>query len=394
MKQIIAVVDLNLRSLPTRLGDSLVIVIGVAGVVGVLISVLALGTGFARATAGTGSPDRAIVISSGSLAETLSSIPRDTVPSILTAPGIEKDSAGNPIAQAEVLAQVQVSPKGSGKPVNLTLRGVSGSAFQLRPELHLVAGRMVHAGLHELVVGRNAQRQYAGLGIGSHIPFQNGDWVVVGTFASDRSSLLESELLADAPTLQSAFQRSWFQSITLRLAGPKALDELKKALDADPSLHVEVQRESDYSKAQSRGINTVLDYIGYFIGGMMAAGALFGALNTLYAAVSKRSLEIAQLRAIGFGGFPVVISVLAEALLLSLAGAFLGALVAWLLFDGHMASMSTGGLSTQMAITMAVTPELVVLGIIWGCVIGFAGGLLPAIRAGRLPIARALTALA
>jgi putative ABC transport system permease protein len=394
MKQIIAVVDLNLRSLPTRIGDSLVIVIGVAGVVGVLISVLALGTGFARATAGTGSPDRAIVIGSGSLAETLSSIPRDTVPSILSAPGIAKDSAGNPIAQAEVLAQVQVTPRGSSKPVSLTLRGVSGSAFKLRPELHLVAGRMVEAGLHELVVGRNAQAQYSGLGIGSRISFQNGDWAVVGTFASDRPSLLESELLADAPTLQSAFQRSWFQSVTLRLAGPKGLDELKNALAADPSLHVDVSRESDYTAAQSRNINTVLDYIGYFIGGMMAAGALFGALNTLYAAVSKRSLEIAQLRAIGFGGFPVVISVLSEALLLSLAGALLGALVAWLLFDGRIASMSTNGLSGQMAVSMAVTPALVVLGIIWGCVIGLAGGLLPAIRAGRLPIARALTALA
>jgi len=194
--------------------------------------------------------------------------------------------------------------------------------------------------------------------------------------------------------LQSAFERSWFQSITLRLAGPKGLDELKRAVAADPTLKVDVQRESDYSAGQSRGINTVLNYIGYFIGGMMAAGALFGALNTLYAAVAKRSLEIAQLRAIGFGALPVVISVLAEALLLSLTGALLGALIAWLLFDGRMASMSSGGLSAQMAITMAVTPGLILLGVIWGCVIGFAGGLLPAIRAGRLPIARALTALA
>ena len=299
-----------------------------------------------------------------------------------------------PIAQPEVLAQVQVTRRGDDKPVSLALRGVGSSAFQLRPELHLIAGRMVRAGLHELIAGRNAQAQYAGLGIGSHVAFQNSDWTVVGTFATTRPSLLESELFADATTLQSAFERSWFQSITLRLAGPKGLDELKRAVAADPTLKVDVQRESDYSAGQSRGINTVLNYIGYFIGGMMAAGALFGALNTLYAAVAKRSLEIAQLRAIGFGALPVVISVLAEALLLSLTGALLGALIAWLLFDGRMASMSSGGLSAQMAITMAVTPGLIVLGVIWGCVIGFAGGLLPAIRAGRLPIARALTALA
>jgi putative ABC transport system permease protein len=274
------------------------------------------------------------------------------------------------------------------------LRGVGSSAFELRPELHLIAGRMVRPGLRELAAGRNAQAQYAGLGIGSHIAFQNSDWVIVGTFASNQPSLLETELIADATTLQSAFQRSWYQSITVRLAGDKGLDELKHAVAADPTLKVDVQRESDYTKGQSRGVNTVLNVIGYFIGGMMAAGAVFGALNTLYAAVAKRSLEIAQLRAIGFGALPVVISVLAEALLLSLAGALLGALIAYLLFDGRLASMSTSALSSQMAITMAVTPDLIVLGIIWGCVIGFAGGLLPAIRAGRLPVARALTALA
>lgn len=394
LRQIIAVVDLNMRSLPTRMGDSLVIVIGVAGVVGVLVSVLALGAGFARATAGSGSPDRAIVISQGSLAEGLSSIPRDAVPNILSAPGIAKDSAGAPIAQAEVLAQVQVTRKGGDKPVSLALRGAGSNAFQLRPELHLIAGRMVRPGLREVIAGRNAQAQYAGLGIGSHLSFQNSDWTVVGIFASTRPSLLESALLADANTLQSAFQRSWFQSITVRLAGPKGLDELKRAVAADPTLKVDVQRESDYAAAQSSGINTALDYIGYFIGGMMAAGALFGALNTLYAVVSKRSLEIAQLRAIGFGALPVVISVLSEALLLSLAGALLGALIAWLLFDGRMASMAPNALSAQMAVTMAVTPGLVLVGIIWGCVIGFAGGLLPAIRAGRQPVARALTALA
>jgi putative ABC transport system permease protein len=394
LRQIIAVVDISLRSLPQRIGDSLVIVIGVAGVVGVLISVLALGAAIGRATAGTGSPDRAIILGKGSLAESLSSIPREAVPSILAAPGIARDSAGNPAAQAEVLAQVEVTARGGGKPVSITLRGVGASAFELRPELHLVAGRMMHPGLHELVVGRTAQAEYAGLGIGSHLSFQNGDWQVVGSFAASRPTLLESEVLADAQTLQSALDRSWFQSITVRLAGAPGLEALKRAVAADPSLHVDVQRESDYSTGQSGFINTVLNYVGYFIGGMMAAGALFGALNTLYAAVARRALEIAQLRAIGFGAAPVVISVLSEALLLSLSGALLGALVAWLLFDGHIASMSTNGLTGQAAVSMAVTPALVLLGIIWGCVIGFAGGLLPAIRAARLPIARALTALA
>jgi putative ABC transport system permease protein len=395
LRQVFAVVDMNLRSLPHRLGASLVIVLGTAGVVGVLISVLALATGLKQATAGAGSPDRAIILSGGALAEGLSSIPRDAVPNIISAPGIAKDGEGRTIADPEVLAQVQVHARGSGKLINLTLRGVGVTALELRPELHLIAGRMFQSGLHELIVGRNAQAQYSGLDIGSRVSFQNSDWLVVGTFASIQPSLLESELLADAPTLLSAFQRSWFQSITARLAGPSSLKQLKSAIAADPTLRVDIQLESDYAAAQSRGLSTVLNVIAYFIGGMMAAGALFGALNTLYAAVSKRALEIAQLRAIGFGAAPVVISVLSEALLLSLAGALVGALIAWLLFNGHVTSMvAGGGAQTQMAFTMAVTPGLIVLGVIWGLVIGFVGGLFPAIRAARLPVARALTALA
>jgi putative ABC transport system permease protein len=389
-RQVTTVAGMNLRNLPQRTGASLVIVIGIAGVVGVLVSVLAMAVGFSRTIAGAGSPDRALILSGGALQEAMSDIPRDAVPNILEAAGIAQDAEGRPIAAAEALAQVQVEPKSGGKPSNVALRGVANVESELRPEIHLVEGRMFRPGLHELLVGRSLETRY-GLGLGSHLQFQNGDWVVVGIFASTAPSLFDSEILADAQTLLAAYQRTGFQSVTVRLASPGSLDRLKHALAADPTLHVSAYRESTYAAAQSRALNTILRWIGYFIGGMMAAGALFGALNSLYASVSARSLEIATLRAIGFGAGSVVVSVLAEALLLSVAGGLVGALGAWLFFNGHVSSMGVSG--TPTAFAMEVTPKLIALGIIWACVIGLGGGLLPAIRAARLPIARALNAL-
>jgi putative ABC transport system permease protein len=390
--QVSAVVGMNLRNLPERTGASLVIVIGIAGVVGVLISVLAMAVGLARTIAGAGSPDRALILSGGALQEAVSSIQADEVPNILQAPGIARDAMGRPIASAEVLVQVEVEPKGGGKPTNVALRGVASIESELRPEVHLIEGRTFHPGLHELIVGRTLQERF-GLGLGSHLTFPNGDWQVVGVFASAEPSLLDSEIFTDAQTLLGAYQRTWFQSVTVRLAGPGSLDQLKQALAADPTLHVSAYRESTYAAAQSRGLNALLKWIGYFIGGMMAAGALFGALNSLYASVSARSLEIATLRAIGFGSSAVVMSVMAEALLLSIAGGLIGALGAWMFFDGHVSSLMGGSVQAPITFAMEVTPGLVVLGIVWACVIGFAGGLFPAMRAAHLPVAQALNAV-
>ncbi|MGH8229005.1 MAG: ABC transporter permease [Steroidobacteraceae bacterium] len=391
LRQISAVVSLNFRNLPKRLGVSLVVIIGIGGVVAVLVSVLAMAVGFSRTIAGAGSPHRALILSGGAIQEAMSSVPRDAVPTIMNAPGIAKDPQGRPIAAAEALAQVQI-PAAGGKPVNIPLRGVGPIEPELRPEIHLIAGRMFRPGLHELIAGRTLARRY-GLGLGAHVEFQNGDWTIVGLFASTGPSLIDSELLTDAQTLLAAYQRSWFQSVTVRLAGPGSLDRLKHALAADPTLHVSVYRESTFAANQARGLNFVLKWIGYFVGGMMAAGAVFGALNSLYAAVSSRSLEIATLRAIGFGAGSVVVSVLTEALLLAIAGGILGALCAWIFFDGHVASMQVSGLQPPVAFAMSVTPDLFVLGIIWACVIGLIGGLFPAVRAARLPIARALNAV-
>jgi putative ABC transport system permease protein len=393
LRQIGAVAGMNLRMLPQRVGSSLVIVLGIAGVVAVLLSVLAMAVGFARTINGAGSPDRAMILSGGALQEAMSSIPRDALPNIASAPCIARDAAGRPIVDAEALAQVQVAQRGSGLPVSVAVRGVGAEASALRPEIRLTAGRMFRPGLHELIVGSTAEKRYPQLGLGSHLSFQNGDWVVVGIFASRTPDLIDSEILTDAQTLLSALQRNWFQSVTVRLSGPGAFAQLRKALTADPTLHVTAYLESTYRATESRILNTILKAIGYFIGGIMAAGALFGALNSLYAAVSARSLEIATLRAIGFGPAGVVVSVLAEALLLSLAGALLGAVVAWALFDGHVSSMMISGLQPPVSYQMAVTPGLVAVGIAWACVIGMLGGLFPALRAARLPIARALNAV-
>ncbi len=393
-RQIGAVVAMNVRNLPQRLGASVTIVVGIAGVVAVLICVLAMGVGFARTLAGTGDPDRVIVLASGALSETLSSLPRDAAQHILNAPGIRHDTADRPIASAEVLAQIQRPRQSDGKLTNVALRGVGAAEPLLRPELHIIAGRMFSPAVHELIVGRKAQIEYGGLNVGDHLSFQNGDWLVVGTFEGAGGNSHDSELMTDAETLLTAYQRTWFHSITARLDGAGAaqrtasLQRLKQALAADPTLHVDVRLENEYFAAQSRGLSALLRLIGYFVGGVMAVGAVFGALNTLYAAVSARSIEIATLRAIGFGATAMVISVLSEALLLALAGAALGALCAWAFFDGHTMSMISGAQS-QLAFAITVTPALVVLGIIWAAVIGLVGGLLPALRAARIPVATA-----
>jgi putative ABC transport system permease protein len=390
LRQVTAVVSMNLRNLPQRTSASLVVVISIAGVVGVLISVLAMAVGFSRTIDGTGSPDRALILSAGALQESMSNISKDLVGNILNAPGIAKDSENRPIAAAETLAHVPVEPKAGGKPINLVIRGVANVESELRPEIYLIDGRIFHSGVHEFIVGRNLKTRY-GLSLGRHLAFQHGDWVVVGIFASAGPSVLDSEILTDAQTLLAADQRTGFQSVTVRLATPESLDQLKDALAADPTLHVSTVRESSYGASQSRALNKLLSLIGYFVGGMMAAGAVFGALNSLNTSVSARAMEIATLRAIGFGAAAVVVSVLAEALLLSVVGGLGGAFCAWLFFNGHVSSLGLAG--TPIAFVMSVTPNLVVLGIIWACVIGLAGGLYPGVRAARLPVARALNAV-
>ena len=389
-RQIGAVTLLNLRSIPTRLGTSLVIVVGIGGVVAVLISVLAMATGFRETVAGTGRQDRAIILRGGSNSELASSLARDATLTIMDGPGVKKDEAGRPIGSAEAVVIVELPKKGDTTGANVTLRGVGPQNPALRPEIKLMEGRMFKPALHELIAGKSAQLQFQGLDLGGHITIRNTDWTVVGIFESHGDSH-ESELMADADTVLSTYQRNLFQSVTVLLDSPETFTGFKDSLTTNPALSVDVKREPEYYAAQSKQLSTVLTVIGYLVGGIMAVGAVFGALNTMYSAISARMVEIATLRAIGFGALPVVISVFAEAVLLAFAGGVIGALLAWLFFNGNSVS-TLGGNFTQIVFPLKVSTGLLVLGIIWAVAIGVVGGLFPAIRAARLPIATALRA--
>lgn len=392
-RQIAAVVAMNLRSLPQRAKTSLVIVIGIAGVVAVLISVLSLSTGLVHALVATGRPDRAIVLHKQSISEVGSSIPREAVFTLLEEPGIARDAAGRPIASAEMLATVNLPRREGGALGALTLRGVSTEAFELRPEIRLTAGHLFRAGLRELIVGEAAQRRYKGLDVGSRVRFGDNEWIIVGAFSSGGGAH-DSELMADANTVLSAYQRSTFNSVTVKLAGPGALARLEKAISSDSTLPVIVRDETEYYEQQSQTFARLLAVIAHIVGVIMAIGAVFAALNTMYSAVSARAVEIATLRAIGFGAWAVVASVITEALLLALVGALIGAAVAWLAFDGNTVStLAGGGGIAQVVFHLRIGAGLIATGILWACVVGLVGGILPALRAARLPVATALRAV-
>ncbi len=390
LRQIVAITLLGLSSLPQRIGSSSVIVIGIAGVVGVMISVLAMAVGFGHTLDATGRADRAIVIRGGSNAESNSSMSRENALTIMDAPGVKRDEAGRSIASAEAVIIVGLPARGTGSNANVTLRGVGPELLALRPEIRIIEGRMFQPALQELIVGKSAQAQFQGLAIGNHVNLRGGEWTVVGVFDSDDDAH-ESELLADAETVLSSYRRNLYQGVVVRLDSPGAFDSFKDALTTDPTLSVDVQREPDYYAEQSKGIRTLLFGIAYGVGSIMAFGAVFGALNSMYSAVSTRLVEIATLRAIGFGAAAVVVSVLVEALLLSLAGAILGAGLAWLFFNGNTVN-TLGGNFTQIVFHLTVSPWLIGIGVVWALIIGAIGGLFPAVRAARLPVATALRA--
>jgi putative ABC transport system permease protein len=392
LTQIAAVSAMNIRSLPQRIGTSSVVVIGIAGVVAVLVSVLAMSTGFIKTLQKTGPDERAVVVRTGSSTELVSALSNDATLAIADSAGIRKGSNGHPLASPESLVLVSLHKK-DGDDASAPFRGFTQDAFAVHPEIKITDGRGFQAGVTEMIVGKSAQRLYKGLDIGSQIKLRDATWTVVGTFESSGSAR-ESELIADKQTLNSAFQRgNGSASVWVVLDPHSGFQAFKDSITTNPQLQVDVSTEKDFGTQQSARISRILSVVAYVVGGIMAIGAIFGALNTMYSAVSTRSREIATLRAIGFGPVPVVVSVFVEALLLAFIGGSIGALIAWVLFNGYSVNSVGGGFGGQLIFDLAVTPALVALGISWACVIGVIGGLFPAIRAARLPVATALRAV-
>ncbi|GAB3371566.1 ABC transporter permease [Lysobacter rhizosphaerae] len=388
LSQITAITGLNLKSIPERWASSLVIVVGLAGVVAVFTALLAMAVGFESTLKANGRNDAAIILRGGSDTELNSGLSRDTATLIKQAPGIRKGADGLPMASSEVIVIAELVRKGdTTNGANITVRGVQPEAFALRPQLKIVEGRAFKPGLRELIVGRGVTRQFQGAALGQTLRMRGSDWKVVGVFESGDSH--DSELWADAEVAQTTFGRGGFSSLLVQLDGDNAFQTLKDALKADPRMSVDVQREQDYYSAQTKQFRQQIGVLAGFVTLVMALGAIFAALNTMYAAVAARGKEIATLRAIGFGGLPVLASVMIESMVLSLVGGVLGAVIAYLLFNNF--SVSTLGQNfTQVVFAFKVTPGLVMTGLIIALVIGFFGGLLPAWRAARMPVTTAL----
>jgi putative ABC transport system permease protein len=392
LSQIVAVTSVNLRSLRERAGSSAVAVIGITGVVIVFVGVLSIAEGFRSAMKTVGDEDTVMVMRAGADSEMTSGMSGDHVRLIQDKPGIARDAEG-PLASPELLVIVDHPLQRSGTDANVPLRGVTPMAFKVHKNVKIVEGRAFEPGRNEIVAGRAASRQFTNLTIGSSVRWGENQWQVVGIFEAGGSAA-ESELWCDAKVLQPAYRRgNSYQSTIVRLASHDAFDQLKDALTTDPQLSVTAIREPEYYERQSQTLQTVIRTIGVAIAGLMGIGAVFGAINTMYNAVASRSREIATLRALGFGSLPVVVSVLAEAVALSAIGGVLGGLLAWAAFDGYQTSTMNFQSFSQVAFAFAVTPSLLGMALLYAVAMGVAGGLLPAIRAARLPIATALRQL-
>jgi len=389
LKQVLAITQLGLRSIPDRLGPSLVIVVGLAGVVAVFTALLAMAAGFRSTLESAGRADVALVLRGGSQAELNSGLTREQATIIKQAPGVAAGADGQPLASAEVMVIAELMKTGEQSGSNITVRGVEPAGFELRPKLRIVEGRRFKPGLKELIVGRGVTQQFQGAGLGKTLRMRGSDWTVVGVFKSGDAN--ESELWADAEVAQSAFNRQGFSSVRLQLADPKGLQAVKDALTADPRVNVDVESEQSYFSGQTKNFRQTIGALAGVVTFIMALGATFAALNTMYAAVGTRSREIATLRAIGFGGFPVVLSIMIESLVLALVGGALGAALAYILFN-NMAVSTLGSNFTQVVFQFAVTPGLVVDGLIIAVAIGMLGGFFPALRAARQPVTTALRA--
>lgn len=392
--QIGAVTGMNLRNIPQRWSSSLVAVLGVGGVTLVLVALLSIAAGFRVALEGSGSDDVAMIMRAGSTNELSGGFGPDTVTVVSDAPGIKKDAQGKAILSPELYVLVDGRMRGKDASTNLPLRGVSPMAALVRKNFKLLpGGRMFREGTNEIIVGDGVVKQYEGFEVGKKVRWAAADWTVVGQF-TDEGGIAESEAWGDTRVVQAAWRRgNSFQSIRAKLQDAAALKTLKDSLTKDPRVRVGVQSEREFYADQQKLMSTIINTVGWVLAIMMGVAALFAALNTLYNAVATRVREIATLRALGFGGFPVVVSVLVEAMILGAVGGLIGGLLAYVFLNGMTSSTMNWASFSQMTFAFTVTPQLMVTGIIYGLILTFVAGILPGIRAARLPITSGLREL-
>jgi putative ABC transport system permease protein len=392
IKQTVAVTLLNLRTIPQRLGSSGVAIVGIAGVVIVLVSVLSIAQGFSAAMEQSGSDNRALVMRSGADSEMTSGLGATEVDLIKQAPGLRRDGQ-NAVASAELYVIIDIPKIGTNSPANVPLRGVEPTATAVREEFSIVEGRMFQFGTTEVVVGRGASVNFQGLTVGNTIVSGQNRFQVVGMFETD-GSIAETEIWIDARVLQGAYRRgNTYQTVLARLDSSDNFDQFRDWLTTNPQVNVQVRRETEYYAQQSRALNSLIRGVGFGIAVLMGIGAVFGAILTMYTAVSTRSREIATLRALGFNTTSVLVSVLAESLALAAIGGAIGGALAYVAFNGYQTSTMNFSTFSQVAFAFQVTPRLLSLGVTYALLMGLIGGLFPALRAARLPIPSALREL-
>ncbi len=390
--QIIAVTNMNLRTVLERSGSSLVVVIGIAGSVAVMVSLLAMAQGLNSTIASTGDDSRALILREGSDSELSSGISMQDINIIENSPGIMKFDE-EPMVAAEIFTIIDLKKKGTEETSNLPLRGVQGMSFTIRPEFEIIEGVNFQPGTGQVIVGKGAADQYQGLEVGNEIDIRNSKWKVVGIFSTE-GDVHESEVWADLTYTQGAFRRGASASVAIvKLEDDQSLDKLGIFVENDPRLKLKVERESDFYNNQSSGASSVINAFGYTVAVIMAIGALFAALNTMYSAVSTRLVEIGTLRAIGFQGSSVLFALMLESMILALFGGLLGSGIAYLMFNGYTVSTLAGGSFSQTSFAFAVTADIVRQGLILALVVGTFGGILPAWKASRQDITEALRAI-
>jgi putative ABC transport system permease protein len=393
LSQIIAVTSVNIRSIPARLGSSTVAVIGIAGVVLVFVAVLSIAEGVNATMKASGDPNVALILRAGSDTEMTSGLGGDSVRVISDAPGVARDESGKPLTSPELFVVVDHPLKRSGSPGNVPLRGVTPEAFKVHSRLKIIEGRNLEFGKNEIIAGRAASHQFVGLDVGTTLKWGESTWTLVGIF-DDGGAVSESELWCDVKVLQPAYRRgNSYQSVYARLAAPDTFQQLKDSLTSNPQITVSAMRAPEYYGSQTEVLQMIIRTIGGIIAVLMGIGAVFGAVITMYTAVASRTREIATLRALGFGGLPVVFSVLSEATLLSIVGGLIGGAIAWLAFDGYETATMNFQSFSQIAFAFAVTPKLLAQALFYSVIMGLLGGLFPAWRAARLPVVTALREL-